>query len=39
MGVFCFVLLELNCDYARQYFFKKLRGARTSENPGNHSTG
>jgi hypothetical protein len=40
MGVsICFVLLELNCDYARQYFFKKLDVERISENTENHSVG
>jgi hypothetical protein len=40
MGIsICFVLLELNCDYARQHFFKKLDVERISENPENHSVG
>jgi hypothetical protein len=34
----CFVLLELNCDYARQHFFK-VDLERISENPENHSVG
>ena len=34
----CFVLLESNCDYARQHFFK-VDLERISENPENHSVG
>ena len=33
------IFLEVNYDYARQHSLKKLDLSRTSENPGNHSTG